>query len=530
MIEFKSLPTDPGVYLFKDKERNIIYIGKARNLRSRVSSYFTGKDHSAKTQVLVKNIASVDFIVVDTEVEALLLENKLIKQHTPKYNISLKDAKTFAYIMLTDEKFPRILSTRKVGKTGEYFGPYTDGGARAELVQLAIKLFKLRVCKTLPKRPCLNYHIGLCTAPCINNVNEEQYQEQVNQARRLLKGDTKEILQRLEQKMKDASAAQKFELALQRKREYEAVLQLHERQKVDVQKQFDQDVVVLQEGGEKSFIELFSIKKGVISGKKEFSFERQEGVFESFIKLFYSQNPVPREVIVNVAFWGDDAEKTAFEEYLANLRHGAVSIVLPERGEKLGLVRLAEKNAMVQKENTVLQQLQEKLILPELPGTIECFDISNLGYDHVVAGMTQWVDGKPNKHGYRKFKIKTVEGKNDDFASMREVVYRRYARLVKENVLLPNLIIIDGGKGQLAAALAALNELALQIPIIALAKKEEEIYIPHEDEPLRFPKSSPMMLFIRRIRDSVHDFALAYNRKRRQMRMREDFKENKEIA
>ena len=518
----KTIPAEPGVYLFKDESGAIIYVGKARNLRNRVSSYFNNTEKSVKTQVLVKRINSADYFIVDNETEALLLENKLIKQHSPKYNISLKDAKTYAYIQLTDEKFPRILSSRKPGKDGTYFGPYVDGTARHELVQLSIRLFKLRTCKKLPNRACLNYHIGLCTAPCIKAVSETQYSEQVNEAKEFLKGNTKTITEKLAAEMKNASASQKFELALEKRRQINSIAALHEKQKVDTLKNYDQDVIVLIENDENAIIGHFSIKKGVISGKQEFRFEKQEDLLESFIKLYYSGNPIPREIILDKPAWADDTEKIAIETYLSHLRKGKVELHVPERGEKAGLIRLAEKNAALALENATLKELQETLILPRLPRVIECFDISNLGTQDIVAAMTQWVDGKPNKSGYRKFEIRTVVGKNDDFASMREVIHRRYQRLSQENAPFPDLIIIDGGKGQLDSALFSLGELGLSIPIIALAKQEEEIYTPHEEFPKKFDKNSTMMLLLRQIRDSVHNFVLSYNRKKRQMRLRDD--------
>lgn len=523
-INPKTIPTEPGVYLFKDERGAIIYVGKARNLRSRVSSYFNSTEKSVKTQVLIKHIASAEYFIVDNETEALLLENKLIKQHSPKYNISLKDAKTYAYIQITDEKFPRILSTRKPGKNGTYFGPYVDGSARNELVQLSLKLFKLRSCRKLPNRACLNYHIGLCTAPCIKAVSETQYAEQVALAKDFLKGSTKPVTERLTNEMKEASAIQKFEIALEKKRQIDAIAALHERQKVDTLKNYDQDVVVIIENEHAAVIGQFSIKKGVISGKREFRFEKQEDILPSFIKLYYSGNLIPHEIILNRPAWADEQEKKAIESYLEHLRKGKVELHVPERGEKAGLIRLAEKNASLALENTILKEMQNLLILPRLPRVIECFDISNLGTQDIVAAMTQWVDGKPNKNGYRKFEIKTVQGKADDFASMKEAVHRRYKRLRDENGQLPDLIVIDGGKGQLDSALSSLTSLGLTIPIIALAKQEEEIYTPHEEIPKKFSQNSAMMLLLRQIRDSVHNFVLSYNRKKRQMRLRDDAK------
>lgn len=537
MIDTSTIPSQPGCYLFKDKAGTIIYVGKAANLKKRVMSYFSG-EQSPKTQMLVRNIDHAEYIVVDNETEALLLENKLIKQHAPKYNISLKDAKTFAYILLTREKFPRIMTTRKIGKKGRYFGPYVDGSVRQEVMRLAIQLFKLRVCKSLPKKACLNYHIGLCTAPCIFNIGEQEYATQVHRAISFLEGKTKDILEVLHSEMNRAANKLKFEIALQKKRQILAIEHLTERQKVDVQKQFDQDILALIENPDYATILLLSIQKGVLRSKKEFRFDVEEDVLCSFIKMYYSQNPIPKEIIVNHACWTNELELSSIKEYLMQLKGSAVDLTLPERGEKLALVHLAEKNAQLSSENVVLKELQEKLNLPELPAVIECFDISNLGSDYIVAAMTQWVNAKPNKRAYRKFKIRSVQGKNDDVASMREVVFRRYSRSQKEIMenkeqnaeqknesnQLPQLIIIDGGKGQLDAALSSLQSLGLQIPIVGLAKEHEELYLPGEITPLQFNPTSNMMLLVRGIRDSVHNFVLSYNRKRREMRLRDEAK------
>lgn len=524
-VDYKQIPPDPGVYIFRDKGHEIIYIGKAKNLRKRVSSYFSKKDHFARIALMVSRIESIDWIVVDNEVEALLLENNLIKKHSPKYNIDLKDSKTFAYIKLSDDEFPRIFSTRKVTTDGAYFGPYVDGYARIQLLNLAVQLYKIRTCRALPKKACLNYHIGICTAPCIHNVTKEQYDLQVKSAAQFLKGEREPAISVLETEMRQASAELKFEKALEKKRQIEAINHLGERQKVELVKTYDQDVIALVRNDDKALIEMFTISKGVISGKKEFIFDYHEGLFEEFITRYYSGSKVPSEVLVNSGFWNSQEAKGVIEKYLTELKGAKVELTVPQKGDKLGLVRLAEKNALINiGENSVLSEIRDALNLPEIPRVIECFDISNLGYDHNVGAMVRFVDAKPDRKGCRKFRIRSVEGKNDDFASMREVVHRRYRRLLEENSPLPNLIIIDGGQGQLASALKSLGELGLQIPIIALAKQNEEIFTPGQNEPKRFEKNGRMMLFIRSVRDEVHRFALGYNRKRREMKLREGFK------
>ncbi len=523
-VDYKEIPVNPGVYFFRNAENEIIYIGKAKSLRKRVSSYFIKKDHYARIALMVSRIASIDWLVVDNEIEALLLENNLIKKHSPKYNIDLKDSKTFAYIKLTDDHFPRILSTRKVTPGGKYFGPYVDGFARIQLVNLAVQLYKVRTCRTLPKKACLNYHIGICTAPCIGNVSAQEYSLQVRGAADFLKGERGGAISQLEGEMKQASSELKFEKALEKKRQIEAIASLDERQKVELVKRYDQDVLALVRNGDKCLIEMFTISKGVISGKKEFAFDFHEGLFEEFITRFYSANRIPNELIVNLAFWDSEGDREVVERYLSELKGVKVEINLPQKGDKLGLVKLAEKNAQINiGEGSVLSEIKDSLNLPEIPRVIECFDISNLSYEHVVAGMVRFVDAKPDKKGYRKFKIRTVEGKNDDFASMSEVVSRRYRRLLEEKSQLPDLIIIDGGLGQLNAALGALQQLGVKIPTIALAKQNEEIFIPGHSEPKRFGKNGRMMLFIRSVRDSVHKFVLGYNIKRREMKLRDQF-------
>ncbi|MBI2572851.1 excinuclease ABC subunit UvrC [Candidatus Woesearchaeota archaeon] len=526
MIPLNTLPQDPGVYQFKDKDNKIIYIGKAKNLRKRVSQYFQNPErHAIKTQVLVRQIENIEVIIVDNEVEALLLENRLIKKHSPKYNINLKDSKTYAYITLTQEPYPRLTTTRNNNAKGKLFGPYTDGSARREVFDLAQKLFKLRVCRTMPKRACLNYHLNLCTAPCILNVNKEQYQEQVNDATKFLKGDISQSVEKLEQEMKEASQEKKYEVALEKRRQKDALLHLTQKQKVDLIKNIDQDFIVYTTQENRSSIEIFSVVRGVISGKKNFRFETQEDLFEEFITLYYSQNPPPHELVVNTVFWQNEPERETIELYLSKIKGSTVKITYPQRGEKKELLMLAEKNAQYGLENATLKEIQEKLCLPHLPLVIECFDISNLGREHVVAGMTQWVNGKPNKSEYRRFEIQTVQGRQDDFAAMYEVIQRRYKRLRDESKPFPDLIIIDGGKGQLGMACKALEELGLQIPLFGLAKREEEIYLPREENPHLFNTNSPMMLFIRSVRDSVHNYVLSYNKKKRQMKFKKQTKE-----
>lgn len=525
-VEFDpaKVPTDPGVYLFRDRDNTIIYCGKAKNLRHRVSSYFSDPQRlQIKTRHLVSNIRDIDWIVVHSEVEALLLENKMIKQHAPKYNISLKDAKTFAYIAITKDAFPRIFSSRKTGAGFESFGPYTDSGKRREIQRLAVSIFKLRTCRTMPKRACLNYHIGICTAPCIGKVSEGEYRSQVEGAMAFLGGDTAQTVKMLKQQMEEASSQGRYEHALELRNKLYSIDALSSRQIVDHERNYDQDVLAFRRLDGRVIAVQMGIRRGVLLGKKDFDFENQENFEQEFLKAFYSSNQIPREIILEKGCWSDDEEKAALEEFLARLRGAAVSITVPVKGEKKALIGLAAKNIEANMgHDGALVELKDALNLPTVPSVIESFDISNLGHEHIVSGMVRFVNAKPDKSGYRKFRMRTVKS-TDDFASMREVIYRRYKRLLEEKANMPDLILIDGGMEQLGSALQSLSSLGLAIPAIGLAKKLEEIYLPNETVPRRFDNNSRMMLLIRRIRDATHDFSIRYNRKRRQMKMRDEF-------
>jgi excinuclease ABC subunit C len=526
--DFKSqdIPTNPGVYIFKDEQNDILYIGKAKSLRSRVKSYFSNIDQPAKTRQLVSRIRNIDWIIVNNEVEALLLENKLVKQHTPKYNIDLKDAKTFAYISLTRETYPRVLTSRKVSRKLESFGPYTEGFIRQDLQRLVVRVFKLRTCKTMHKRACLNFHIHNCSAPCIGNVTIGQYSEQVKQARSFLNGNYQKTIEQLNSQMQNVSEQQQYETALGLRNQIASIRLLTQHQIVDNERRFDQDVMAFKQVGEKMLAVQMGVRRGVLRGKTQFTVDLQPQIEQEFLKAFYTTNQIPREILLNKPCWQDTEEKKALEEFLSTKRNAPVSLTIPRRADKLALVQLAEKNLESTLEvDSAIVDLQTELHLPVLPRVIECFDISNLGQEHVVSGMVSFKNAKPDKKNFRKFKIKTFMGQ-DDFAAVSEVVARRYKRLVEEKITLPDLVMIDGGPGQVSAAKAALQTLGLQIPLIGLAKEREEIYLPNESSPRIFDKNSRMMLLLRRIRDAAHEFSLSYNLKRRQMKIREEFKKS----
>lgn len=507
----QSLPSDAGCYLFLNAEKKIIYVGKAKNLRRRVSSYFT-KDHktSPKTAFLVSKIVDLQHIAVDTEVESLLLENQLIKQHRPKYNIMLKDDKRYAWLVLTKETFPRLISTRKRGLRGEYFGPYTDGYKRVLVQQLVQQFYQLRTCKTMPKKVCLLYHIKLCTGPCQAHVNKEKYAQQVEKARQFLKGDTKDIRSELKASMKDAAAVQAFERAKVLRDHMHALDALEEKQKVETQRRYDQDVMYFHRDEKGIVLQVFSIRKGVIRAKKEHRFTHvyEDDFFSSFLRLYYSHEDIPHEILVQE----EPKELESLLTYLSSLAQRQVQILVPQRGEKKQLLEMAKKNVMqALQADPRLLDLKMKLRMKDVPRVIDCFDISHFQGAHNVAAMVHFENGEPKKSGYRRFTIKSVDGAND-FASMKEAVHRQYKRLRDEKQPLPDLIVIDGGKGQLSFAKEALDELGVKIPMIALAKKLEEIFVPGSPFALRFDPDSPALLLLREIRDATHNFVITFYR------------------
>lgn len=521
MIDLTQVPTDPGCYLYKDKSGTIIYVGKAKNLKKRVTSYFQKRDHDPKTTQLVLHIDSMDFIVTDSEIEALLLENTLIKKHRPKYNIDLKDSKRYAYIKLTDEKFSRLIIARsKDDKKGEFFGPFVSARERDYILQTLRKLFQIRTCKRMPKRACLRYHINLCSAPCIDAISEEDYNSRLRDARVILKGKTKDLIKKLETQMKTYSSNQQFEDAMESRNKIQALEGLSEHQNMERSREFNEDILnyIVRDG--RVYLALFNIYKGTLNNKSEFTFDYIDGFFEDFIKQYYGVNEVPKEVLIPVAV---DAEIAA---YLSKKRGSNVAVNIPKIGERKKLLDLVQKNIELSFFGNVekLEELRKNLKLNETPHVIECFDISHLSGTHTVASMVQFRNGKPDKSNYRRFKIKTVEG-IDDFRSMREVIQRRYTRLQKENLEMPNLIVVDGGKGQLSFSVEQIWELGLRIPIVSLAKREEEVFVPGLKKPIIIDKKSKSLQLLQEIRDEAHRFAISYNRLLRSKKLKEQFEE-----
>jgi excinuclease ABC subunit C len=507
MISLDSLPHNPGCYLFKDGQGTVIYVGKALDLKKRVSNYFQKQDHGPRTQALVSAAMSVDYIVTNTEVEALLLENTLIKKHQPRYNIKLKDSSRYACIELTEEQFPRIRISRKHSGKGSFFGPFTSARERTFVYQLLRKTFGLRTCKRLPKRACLRYHLGHCTGPCLGKIGEEDYRARVKRAASALGGKTGELIESLREQMMQLSSRQEFERAMELRDEIAALSHLQERQQVEKSRKYDQDVLSYQLDGSSVFLMLFKVYRGTLEGKEDYVFAQSENFLEEFLVQYYSEHEPPDELIMH------EPLEEPLVDFLSHVRGKEVHVTVPKQGEKKELLELAKKNVEIGffGDRMKMQALAEALRLPKTPQVIECFDISHLAGTFSVGSMVQFRGGRPDKGNYRRFKIKSVQGV-DDFASIAEIVRRRYSRLKEEKVELPDLIVIDGGKGQLSSALAELQKLRLKIPIIALAKGEEEIYVPGLDGPLQIKKNDKASLYVQEIRDEAHRFAIAYNR------------------
>lgn len=551
--KLNNLPTQPGVYIHKNIRGQIIYIGKAKSLRNRVRQYFqSSRAMDAKTQELVSRIADVEFIVTDTEVEALVLESNLIKRHKPRYNVMLKDDKSYPHLkMTTQEEFPRIFKTRQVEKDGSaYFGPYLPASLADKTVKLINREFQMRTCSDevfeiykRAKRPCMEFQIKRCAAPCQKDLcKPDLYRETVSDVLLLLEGKDKELADRLEARMLQASEELKFEQAAKYRDLLKTVRALSENQKMMGDTELDVDIFGYHRDGNQLALQLFTMREGRIIGRREFywediavdGFNPSEFLGQVLGQYYTIGNYIPLEIHVPV----DWEDRALLEEALTEKRGRRVRILDPQRGTKREMIDLVEKNAKIGFDqrfrvikpdwSKVLVELQELLGLPAVPQRIESFDISNIQGSENVAGMVVCEGGEMKKSDYRKFIIKTVEGA-DDFASMREAVYRRYSRLMKEEKRLPDLVFIDGGKGQLSSASAAMHELGLaEVPMVGIVKprgKHEEIshllVKGREAEPVLLEKTSPVMRLVRIIRDETHRFAVSYHRQRRAMR---DFK------
>jgi excinuclease ABC subunit C len=515
MFNVATFPTSPGCYLFLDSQKKVIYVGKAKNLQKRVSSYVQKRQLDPKTTSMLTSVDSASFIVTDTEVEALLLENTLIKKHQPKYNINLKDAKTYAYIHLTDEEFPRLLIARQKQGNGRYFGPFVSAVERDHVLQFLNRTFALRTCKKLPKKSCLRFHLRLCDAPCIGAISKEDYKKKIRNVRLVLSGKSKQLIKTLKQEMTERSQRFDFEKALLLRDQITAIQHLQDHQKMQRQQRWNEDIINYVSKDGMVYLMLFNIYKGTLSTKNEFVFDAIPDFFEEFIVQYYSETPIPSEVIVPQKL------PESVQAFLSFKRKKNVRVVVPKKAIKKQLLDLVLKNIEITFFGDILKvdALQKKLILQEPPQVIECFDISHLSGTSMVGSMVQFRNGKPDKTNYRRYRIRTVEGV-DDVAAIAEVIRRRYTRLTQEHATLPHLIIIDGGLGQLNRAVCELENIGLKIPILSIAKKFQEIYLPGCPRPLHLGKKEKALLFIQEVRDEAHRFAIAYNRLLRKKELR----------
>lgn len=534
-----TFPEKPGVYIMKDKNNKIIYIGKAVSLKNRVRSYFQSpKNLPTKVASMVSKIEDIEYIVTDSEVEALILECNLIKYNRPKYNILLRDDKQYPYIKVTlNEPFPRLLIVRRVKKDGaKYFGPFADAGAMREAIDVIRKIFPLRNCKKdlgnvpLKERPCLNYHIKRCLAPCQGNISEEDYQDIIKNVIMFLEGKKESLIDRLRLKMEAAAENLDFERAALLRNQIFALEKTLEKQKIVSTDLLDQDIIAMARGLDIVCIQVFFVREGKIVQREPFIIRNTDGVdrreiLTSFVKQFYDNASfMPKQIILDEEI--DDRE--IIEQWLTQKKGHKVEIIVPKRGEKKKLAEMVAENAAIfleQREGAeereklrlkkALAELKTYLNLEEEPNRIEAFDISNTQGTESVASMVVFEEGAPKKEDYRKFKIKTVEGPND-FESIKEAVSRRFKRALTQDENfkdLPDLLLIDGGKGQLRYAREALREMGLEyIPTIGLAEEFEHIFVEGKDDPIILPRDSEGLYLLQRIRDEAHRFAITYHR------------------
>jgi excinuclease ABC subunit C len=555
--KIRTLPARPGVYLYKNADDEVIYVGKAKNLRSRVRSYLLeASQANAKTGSLMREAVDLDYILVDNEHEALALENNLIKQRKPRFNILLRDDKTYPYVKLTlGDRYPKVFVTRRLRKDGSaYYGPYFPGNLAHRIADLIHRSFLIPSCKIdlsrYHPRPCLQYYIKRCLGPCVEGLTTpEAYREAVRDTQMFLEGRSAELGKSLEERMQVAAISEQFELAARYRDLLRTVSDLQEKQRIASTENDDADVFGYHFENGMLAVNLFHMRGGKIVDRREFFWEElpelleaeddapsnvpatfEAGAFFSALlkQLYIDQPYVPRAIYVPVDF----ADRAALADLLTQQTGHKIELAVPQRGERRSLVDLAGQNAkqsfdqrfrvMQPSQKAIQESLQDILVLPELPKRIECFDISHIQGAETVASLVVWENGTMKKSDYRKFQIKTVEGV-DDFASMREVVTRRYKRIADENGKMPSLILIDGGLGQLHAAAAALEDLGFTSqPLASIAKREEIIYLyGQEDDPIVLDRRSPVLHLVQRIRDESHRFAISYHRKRREMRDRD---------
>ncbi|MDT3738864.1 MAG: excinuclease ABC subunit UvrC [Candidatus Kapabacteria bacterium] len=540
-----NLPTKPGIYQYFDSSNKIIYVGKAKNLRNRVKSYFLkNKYHDAKTKVLLTHIAHLEYIIVDSETEALLLEDNLIKNHKPKYNILLRDDKTYPFIRITNEPYPRVFITRTVVRDGsKYFGPYTDFRQVNNMMKIIRTLFLIRSCDLLispqtieakKHRVCLDYHIKKCEGPCEGLISGDDYAENIRHSQQILQGRTREVEKILEQKMNEHSENLEFEKAAVIRNRYLILKEYTSRQKIISSELIDRDIFGFAKIDNTACSLVLKVREGKLIGKRHFIIKNAEDLSSESIlqrtmeKWYLESDYVPYEILMPCET--EDIEYLS--DWLGKLRGKSIDFQIPKIGEKRKIIEMANSNAEYlireyilahEKRDQVIPRpvlsLQRDLRLAKAPRIIECFDNSHLQGTDLVSSMVYFEDGQPKKSEYRKFKNQTVH-QNDDFAAMREAVERRYSRLIEEDKPLPDLIIVDGGKGQLSSAYSILEKLGIEkkVPIIGLAKRLEEVFFPGESESVQLPRTSSSLKLIQKLRDEAHRFAITYHRQLRSKR------------
>jgi excinuclease ABC subunit C len=546
--QLRRIPQGPGVYLFRNERGEVLYVGKAKSLRPRVRSYFQAGSSDTRPGIrqMSGRVETIETIVTQTEVEALHLEQNLVKRHRPPFNVRLRDDKSFPYIAVTvEDDYPRVMFTRERHRRGVvYFGPYANAKKVRETLDVLNRVFRYRPCEgPQPGRhsgiPCLDYHIERCFAPCVGYISKEEYRELIDQVIEFLSGEDRPIRRRLEQQMRDAAAAERFEDAARYRNRLRAIERLSERQAVERKSIGTIDVIGVAVSPERAAVQVFPLRDGRMIDRYSFHLENAAGeevgeVLEQFCLEYYGSAPsIPPQILVPHGA----GDMSALAEFLSERRGSRVEVRVPERGEKRRLQELAQQNAALALESEsfvaetkrarrveALEELREALNLESLPIRIECFDISNLQGREVVGSMVVFEDAVAKRSHYRKFTLRGVDGQ-DDFASMREVITRRFARLGADPAseewnesfaATPNLVVIDGGKGQLSAALAAMQELDLpRVAVIALAKRIEEVFVPGRADPILLAEHSPGLQLLQRIRDEAHRFAITFHRQRR---------------
>jgi excinuclease ABC subunit C len=526
-----DLPEKPGVYLLKDVHDNILYVGKAKSLKKRVKSYFKVELDDPKTRILMRHFHHLEYLVTDTEKEALILESNLIKKHLPRYNIRLKDDKRFPYVQITSEEYPKLLITRNLQNEGSsYYGPFTDVTSVRSILKLLKPVFRLRDCKRMDG-PCLNYQIDLCPAPCSGNITKEDYQKNVEKAKLFLEGRHEEVLELLRTEMEQAAQNHDYEKAAVIRDQLFSLDEVMEKQKMEFNRSLDQDVISYAVNDDVVVVVVFRVRSGKIMGKEDFLVEGAQNnypqeILGAFIKQYYSgPRSVPAEILLPIMIPDEKlitkwlSEKMNEENPDKHPKKYLISLKVPEEGLEHRLVQMVTKNAKIitnhyKQARVALLDLKKYLKISRIPRRIEAFDVSNLGGKMAVASMVVFEDGKPKKSHYRKFKLKTPGP--DDYAMMREVLTRRYEKLAISGGKTPDLIMVDGGRGQLNVAKEVLNSLDIKTGVIGLAEEFEQIFIPEVSNPLILPKDSTALHLLQSVRDEAHRFAVTYHRKLRQ--------------